>query len=35
MFTLRREKAGDVIGQIDEETMIAVNRTLLVFLGLA
>ncbi|MGI4984813.1 MAG: type II toxin-antitoxin system PemK/MazF family toxin [Janthinobacterium lividum] len=35
MFTLRREKVGDVIGQINEETMIAVNRTMLVVLGLA
>ncbi|MGI4857061.1 MAG: type II toxin-antitoxin system PemK/MazF family toxin [Janthinobacterium lividum] len=35
MFTLRREKVGDVMGQIEEEIMNAVNRTMLVFLGLA
>jgi mRNA interferase MazF len=33
--TLRREKIGKVFGQIEEETQIAVNRALAIFLGLA
>src|SRR5216684_7007931 len=35
MFTVRREKIGGVIGQIEDETMIAVNRAMVVFYGLA
>jgi mRNA interferase MazF len=33
--TVRREKIGKVIGHIDDETMIAINRAMMVFLGLA
>ena len=32
---LLREKAGAVIGRVDDETMLTVNRALAVFLGLA
>jgi mRNA interferase MazF len=35
IFTVRREKLGDVIGQIDDDTLVAVDRSMLVFLGLA
>lgn len=35
IFTVKREKVGKVVGQIEEETMVAVNRALLVFFGLA
>jgi len=35
LFTVRREKIGGVIGQIEDETMIAVNRAMVVFYGLA
>jgi mRNA interferase MazF len=35
MFTVRREKIGGVIGQLEDETMIAVNRAMVVFYGLA
>jgi mRNA interferase MazF len=35
IFTVRREKIGQEIGQLENETMIAVNRAMLVFLGLA
>ena len=35
IFTIRREKIGAEIGLIDDETMVTVNRALLVFLGLA
>lgn len=35
MFTVRREKIGRPIGQLEDELMVAVNRSLLVFLGLA
>lgn len=35
MFTVRRDKVGSIIGQIEDETMLAVNRAMLVFLGLA
>jgi mRNA interferase MazF len=35
MFTVRREKIGSVVGQIEDETMVAVNRAMIVFLGLA
>lgn len=35
IFTVKREKIGGVIGQIEDELMVAVNRAMLVFLGLA
>ncbi|MDR5647907.1 type II toxin-antitoxin system PemK/MazF family toxin, partial [Burkholderia cenocepacia] len=35
MFTVRREKIGRPIGRLEDELMVAVNRSLLVFLGLA
>ena len=34
-MTLKREKIGRVFGSIEDETLIAVNRSLAVFLGLA
>ncbi len=33
--TPRRERVGDVIGRADSATLLAVNRALMVFLGLA
>ena len=33
--TVRREKIGQAIGRADDTTMLAVNRALAVFLGLA
>jgi mRNA interferase MazF len=33
--SIAREKAGAVIGRLDDETMLAVNRALAVFLGFA
>ncbi|MPV57093.1 MazF/PemK family toxin [Burkholderia sp. HI2761] len=35
MFTVRREKIGQTIGRLEDEAMVTVNRSLLVFLGLA
>jgi mRNA interferase MazF len=35
IFSLKREKIGSTIGQIDDGTMVAVNRAMVVFLGLA
>lgn len=35
MFTMRREKIGAVIGELEDDKMLAVNRAMLVFLGLA
>ena len=35
IFTVKREKVGSVIGQIEDEVMVSVNRAMLVFLGLA
>ncbi len=35
MFTVRREKVGAVIGELEDDTMVSVNRAMLVFLGLA
>ena len=35
IFTVKREKIGSVIGQIEDDLMVAVNRAMLVFLGLA
>ena len=33
--SVAREKIGEVIGRLDDETMLAVNRALAVFLGFA
>ena len=33
--TVMRERLGPVCGRVDDETMLAVNRALAVFLGLA
>ena len=33
--SISREKIGEVIGRLDDETMLAVNRALAVFLGFA
>lgn len=33
--TVSRNKIGDVIGRIDDNTMLAVNRAITVFLGFA
>ncbi|MBH2009239.1 MAG: type II toxin-antitoxin system PemK/MazF family toxin [Xanthomonadaceae bacterium] len=33
--SVAREKVGSVIGRLDDETMLAVNRALAVFLGFA
>ena len=33
--SISREKVGTVIGHLDDETMLAVNRALAVFLGFA
>ena len=35
MFTVRREKIGSVIGQLEDDTMVAVNCAMVVFYGLA
>jgi mRNA interferase MazF len=35
VVTVRRAKIGSVIGQIEDETMVTVNRAMLVFFGLA
>lgn len=34
-MSVRRERIGSVIGHVDAETMLAVNRSLAVFFGLA
>ncbi|MGF7192345.1 mRNA interferase MazF [Robbsia andropogonis] len=34
-FTVKREKIGGVIGEMEHETMLAVDRSMPVFLGLA
>ncbi|HLW93559.1 MAG TPA: type II toxin-antitoxin system PemK/MazF family toxin [Roseiarcus sp.] len=34
-MTVKREKLGKAIGRVDDETMIAVNRSLALFLGIA
>lgn len=34
-MTLRRERLGQVFGRVDDETLLAVNRALAVFFGLA
>lgn len=33
--TVPREKIGDTIGRLDDESLLAVNRALIVFLGFA
>ena len=33
--TVPREKIGNTIGRIEDETLLAVNRALIVFLGIA
>jgi mRNA interferase MazF len=35
MFTVRREKIGSIIGHLEDDIMVAVNRAMLVCLGLA
>ena len=35
MFIVRREKVGRIIGHLEDEIMVAVNRAMLVCLGLA
>lgn len=34
-MSVRRERIGPVIGRLDDETMLAVTRSLAVFLGIA
>ncbi len=34
-MTVKREKIGSIIGQIDDATMLRVNRALVVWMGLA
>ena len=34
-MTVKRDKVGGVIGRLDDEMMIAVNRSLLLWIGLA
>ena len=33
--TVSRDKVGSIIGRLDDETLLAVNRSLAIFLGLA
>lgn len=33
--TMARDKVGSIIGRLDDETLLAVNRSLAIFLGLA
>ncbi|HZW25530.1 MAG TPA: type II toxin-antitoxin system PemK/MazF family toxin [Gallionella sp.] len=33
--SIAREKVGQVIGRLDDETMVAVNRALAIFIGVA
>lgn len=33
--TVSRDKTGDIVGRLDDNTMLAVNRALAVFLGFA
>jgi mRNA interferase MazF len=35
MMTVKREKIGSIIGQVDDATMLRVNRALAVWMGLA
>lgn len=34
-MSVKRERCGETFGRLDDETMIAVNRTLALFLGFA
>jgi len=34
-MTVRRDKLGAPFGRLDDDTMVAVNRGLMLFLGLA
>ena len=34
-MTVKRERVGEAFGQLDDSTMVAVNRALAVFLGFA
>lgn len=33
--TIARERVGEIFGRVDDETLVAVNRAVAVFLGLA
>jgi mRNA interferase MazF len=35
IITLKREKIGAVLGELEDDKMLAVNRAMVVFLGLA
>lgn len=35
IITMKREKIGDVIGQLDDQTLLQLNRSLALFIGLA
>lgn len=35
IMTVRRERVGEPFGRLDDETMLALNRSLVLFLGLA
>lgn len=35
ILALKRERVADIVGRLDETTIIALNRSLLLFLGLA
>lgn len=35
IMTVKRERLGEAFGRIDDETMIAVNRSMALFLGFA
>jgi mRNA interferase MazF len=35
IVTVRRDKCGDAIGRLDQPTMLALNRTLALVVGIA
>ena len=35
IMTVRRERVGEPFGRLDDETMLALNRAIVLFLGLA
>jgi mRNA interferase MazF len=35
IMTVRRERVGEPFGRLDDETMLALNRSIVLFLGLA
>lgn len=35
IMTIRQERIGDVIGQLDEDALIGINRALAVWIGIA